>query len=351
MGGAAGAAAGAAISGPVATNFAIFAQIYTALFTPFQSAMNSVASSLAGNMAGTVPAAVLVMAGIFLAASALHPSGQLVFNTLIVRVLIPAAVALYVLHNYDQYVIQPGITFAPSIGNTMVGGIGGTMITGGAPFDTVWNHAYAAGVQVINATPGGGFFPSKNEILVAVSVGLYWLICAGAVGLAFVLFIVSQAGLCLVLAIGPIFVFFGGFQFSRFLLKGYVSAVASLIVSQILVLALLAISIKVENTIITPLMTTAPNSNVWGMLQSLLIVGILLVACTVLAFKASAYAVGICGGIFDGIAPWIASATLAMRSGAGAASSAAAAAAGIGSSTSSVTRPALAAGRSLGGHP
>jgi type IV secretory pathway VirB6-like protein len=351
MGGAVGAAAGAAFApGAVSTNFAIFAQIYNALFTPFQAAVASVSGALTTSMQGDVKTGVAVMMMIFLAGICLAAQETPVLNVLASRVLVPAAVTLFVLQNYNQYVITPASTFAPSIGNTIVGALGAPNLNGGAPFDTVWNHAYAAGVAVINAVPSG-FSNIGPQIAMYFSVVLYWLVAAGATGLSFFLFIVSLIGLFLLLAIGPIFVGFGAFQFTRFLLKGYVSAVASLICAQVIVLALLGISIKVENTLITPLMTVAANANVWGMLASLLIVGVLLAGCTVLAFKASAYAVGICGGIFDGIAPWIASGALAMRSGAGAASGALAAASGIGSSTSSVTRPALAAGRSLGGRP
>ena len=70
-----------------------------------------------------------------------------------------------------------------------------------------------------------------------------------------------------------------------------------------------------------------------------------LAGCTVLAFKIAAYAVGICGGIFDGIMPWFAAGSAMARpvaAGAMAAGSAAAAA-------MPVTRPFTAAGRSLSG--
>jgi type IV secretory pathway VirB6-like protein len=155
--------------------------------------------------------------------------------------------------------------------------------------------------------------------------------------------LVSQLGLYLLIAIGPLFVGFGAFQFTRFLLKGYVSAIASIICAQILVLALLAIAFTVENTIITPLMTTAANANLWGKVGTLITTGLLLVACTVLAVKASAYATGICGGIFDGIAPWAAAASMAWRGGGKQLVS------GAASAGTAVVRPFVVAGRSLSG--
>jgi type IV secretory pathway VirB6-like protein len=301
-------AAFAGTGGGVATNFAIFSQIYNAIYGPFQGAMNSVSSSLATTMATNVRAGVVAIVMIFSLAMALSHSETPFLSKLTTAVLIPIAVVLYVLSNYNTYVIQPALNFAPSIGNSMVGALGGTNITGGAPFDTVWNHAYLAGGVVMNAIPSG-WGNIGPAIGMFICIAIYWMVAGAAIGLAFALYLVSQAGLLLVLAIGPIFVGFGAFQFTRFMLKGFVSALASIICTEIIVLALLALAITVENTILTPLMNTAPNANVWGMIGSLVIVGVLLVVFTVLAFKASAYAVGICGGIFDGIAPWIAAAS------------------------------------------
>jgi type IV secretion system protein VirB6 len=333
------AAAFANTAGPVATNFAIFVQIYTALFTPFQAAVGSVTGALSGTVAGWVTTGVVCMLMIWAAAMALTYESTL-FDKMIIKVLMPAAIVLFILQgHYQQYVTDPATTFATSIGNTIIGNTGGTAVNGGAPFDAVWNKAYAGGVVVYQSAS----LLSLTGLGLIFAVVIYWVVAGAAVGFAFVLFLVSQLGLYLLIAIGPLFVGFGAFQFTRFLLKGYVSAVASLICAQILVLALLAIAFTVENTILTPLMATAANANIMGMVGTLITTGILLAACTVLAFKASSYAVGICGGIFDGIAPWIAAASMGWRGGSQLASGAA------GAVSSVVSRPFVVAGRSLSG--
>jgi TrbL/VirB6 plasmid conjugal transfer protein len=333
----------AGAQGAVAVNVAIFAQIYTALFGPMQGAVNGITGALSGTVAGWVTAAVVCVLMIWAASMALTFETTL-FDKMLTKVLIPAAVVLFILQgHYQTFVTDPATQLATSIGNTLVGNVGGNAINGGAPFDTLWNKAYAAGVTVYNAIPS--IILDPKGLIIAFCVIIYWAVAAVAIGFAFILFLCSQMGLYLLLAIGPLFIAFGAVQYTRFLLKGYVSAVASVICTQVLVLTLLAIATAVEQTIIQPLINAPANANLTGMADQLLIVGVLLAGCTVLAFKLAAYAVGICGGIFDGIMPWFAAGSVMARpvaAGAMAAGSAAAAA-------MPVTRPFTAAGRSLSG--
>jgi hypothetical protein len=333
----------AGAQGAVAVNIAIFAQIYSALFSPIHNAVTGIAGTLSGTVAGWVTSAVVCMLMIWAAAMALTYETTL-FDKMLTKVLIPAAVVLFILQgHYQTFVFDPATSLATSIGNTLVGNVGGTAINGGAPFDTLWNKAYAAGMTVYNAIPSIVLDPKGLGMVLAVLI--YWAAAAVAVGFAFILFLCSQIGLYLLLAIGPLFIGFGAIQYTRFLLKGYVSALASVICSQVIVLALLAIASSVEQTIIQPLENAPANANLTGMMDQLLIVGILLAGCTVLAFKASAYAVGICGGIFDGVMPWFAAGAALARPVASAASSAGGAVAGA----LPVTRPFTVAGRSLSG--
>ena len=333
------AAAFANTAGPVATNFAIFAQVYTALFTPFQSAVGGIAGALSGTVAGWVTAGVVCMLMIWAATMALTYETTL-FDKMITKVLMPAAIVLFILQgHYQQYVTEPASTFATEIGNAIVGNTGGTNINGGAPFDAVWNQAYAIGVKARLALPY-----SLTGLGLLIAVVIYWVVAGAAVSFAFTLFLISELGLYLLLAIGPLFIGFGAFQFTRFLLKGYASAVASVICTQVIVLALLATAITVEKAIITPIMDSQANVDIWGLIQSMVTVGMLLCACTVLALKASAYAVGICGGVFDGLAPMVAAAAarMAWRGG----SQVASGAAGAGRAAA---RQLVVAGRSLSG--
>ena len=86
----------AGAQGAVAVNVAIFAQIYTALFGPMQGAVNGIAGALSGTVAGWVTAAVVCVLMIWAASMALTFETTL-FDKMLTKVLIPAAVVLFIL--------------------------------------------------------------------------------------------------------------------------------------------------------------------------------------------------------------------------------------------------------------
>jgi hypothetical protein len=152
----------------------------------------------------------------------------------------------------------------------------------------------------------------------------------------------------LLVAVSPVFVGAGAFQPSRFLLRGFAGAIAGVITAQILVVALLGIAFNVENQLLAPVLASAANANVAGLIASLLITGCVLGACAVLAIKIPAIAIGISGGVFDGIAPWVAAGSQAARAAAAGARGAASVTAGTGS-TAMAAQSVSTAGRSLSG--
>jgi hypothetical protein len=104
----------------------------------------------------------------------------------------------------------------------------------------------------------------------------------------------------------------------------------------------------VENQLLAPVLASAANANVAGLIASLLITGCVLGACAVLAIKIPAIAIGISGGVFDGIAPWVAAGSQAARAAAAGARGAASVTAGTGS-TAMAAQSVSTAGRSLSG--
>lgn len=329
--------------GAVTANFHIFADIFTAVMLPVHGAVNGVAGALSATVASWVKGFVLAAFMMWAMATLLALETGF-FEKLIGKVLIPVVIVLYLLQgHYDQFVVQPATSLVTDLGNAMVGNIGGSAPTGGGPFDTLWNKAYVAAVKTYLAIPNSLMTPTGLGM--ALTVGLYCLVAVAAVGFAFCMFLVSQIGLYVLLSIGPLFIGFGAFQFTRFLLKGYVSALASIICTEFILLALLALAFQVENATLTPLMNNPAKASIWGMISNLLVVGIILVVFTVIAWKSAAWAVGICGGIFDGIAPWLAAASATGHAGLAVGSA-------VGSRAAAampITRPFTAAGRSLSG--
>lgn len=330
--------------GAVAANFHIFSQLYSAFLDPFQHATTGVSAALAGQFAHWIPAAVTVAMLLWAGAMSLTHD-MMLFDNLLKKILLPAAVCLTILTgHYQQMVIDPAVSFVNTTGTTIAGGVGSAALNGGDPFDAEWNKAYDAGVMAYNRIPD---VPTPSVIMMYIILVIYWFVAAAAVGFAFALFLTSHMTMWLLLGIGPIFIFLGSVSFTRFLLKGFVSALASVMCAQIIVLAVLAIAIRVETTILDPLLTAPANASKFGVLSSLIIVGVLLVACTVLAFKAAGIAVGICGGIFDGVAPWAAAASSVGGAAKSAASGAVAAGSSAVSHAAAVMRPTAAAGRAI----
>ena len=339
----------AASNGPVGTDFHVFASLYTALFTPFQGAVQGVIGALLPLMAGAVTAgvgAMLIAWALTIAVGA--ESAGAVMNRMITRVLLPAAVVVFLLSSvatYQQWLVTWISQIPDDIGRAVTGGLGGTVVNSGDPFDNVWNKAYVAGATVFTNLP----FSLKGAVLALVVIA-YWIAAAAAVLLAFTMFVTSKVLLQLLVAVSPVFVGAGAFQPSRFLLRGFAGAIAGVITAQILVVALLGIAFNVENQLLAPVLASAANANVTGLIASLLITGCVLGACAVLAVKIPAIAIGISGGVFDGIAPWVAAGGMVARAAATGVRSIASAGAGA-ASTATAARSVATAGRSLSGRP
>lgn len=333
--------------GAITANFTIFAQLYAALFNPIHNAQAGIAANLASSTAVWMKLGAVAALMLWAIAFALRRGEGSAFSEIVTRVLAPIVVANYVLQSQYQTIVQAIIDQVNIWGNAMVSGVGGSAVTGGSPFDTIWNHAFAAGVAAWNAIPVPPITDAIGEMFI---IGLYMAVTAAAVGFAFALFIISQFLLYMLFAIGPIFIGFGAFQPTRFLLKGMVSALASAICTQVIILALLAVAFVVETNLLSPIWHPGGgqpvNANIWGLIDNLMVFAVILCVCTISAFKASAWAVGICGGIFDGIAPWVSAGAAAARS-MGAGASAAAGAMPLGKSPAAA-RPAMAvAGRNM----
>ena len=339
----------AASNGPVGTDFHVFASLYTALFTPFQGAVQGVIGALLPLMAGAVTAgvgAMLIAWALTIAVGA--ESAGAVMNRMITRVLLPAAVVVFLLSSvatYQQWLVTWISQIPDDVGRAVTGGLGGTVVNSGDPFDNVWNKAYVAGATVFTNLP----FSLKGAVLALVVIA-YWIAAAAAVLLAFTMFVTSKVLLQLLVAVSPVFVGAGAFQPSRFLLRGFAGAIAGVITAQILVVALLGIAFNVENQLLAPVLASAANANVTGLIASLLITGCVLGACAVLAVKIPAIAIGISGGVFDGIAPWVAAGGMVARAAATGFRSIASAGAGA-ASTATAPRSVATAGRSLSGRP
>lgn len=288
-------------------SFALFQALYNAFFTPFQNGATSVMSSLISPMAGMLTLGATLMFGLWAVAVAMNSEdvGN-VLGRALTRVLLPFAVVGFLLSStgtYQQYVTGWVMKIPDDIIQITTGSVGGQVINSGSPFDAIANTAFAAGAKVFGVIP-----VSLKGVVLAIIVIIYWLAAGASIGVAFALFLVSKALMYLLAALSPIFVFCGAFQPARFLTKGFVSAAAGNIVAQIIVAVILGIALTVEKAVLTPILAGVDTTNIIGLLMALVEAGVALFICAILAWNAPRVSIGIAGGVFDGIATWIAAA-------------------------------------------
>ena len=124
-----------------------------------------------------------------------------VMNRMITRVLLPAAVVVFLLSSvatYQQWLVTWISQIPDDIGRAITGGLRGTVVNSGDPFDNVWNKAYVAGAAVFTNLP----FSLKGAVLALVVIA-YWIAAAAAVLLAFAMFVTSKVLLQLLVAVSP----------------------------------------------------------------------------------------------------------------------------------------------------
>lgn len=196
--------------------------------------------------------------------------------------------------NFNQWVGGVAQQLPTDIGNALVGSVGGAQVSGGSLFDSVWNKAYAAGLVAYNAIPD-----TWLGVGLCVAVVVYWGVAIATVAVAFLVYVISHVLTALVIAIGPLFIAAAIFPVSRFLFNGWLSALASAILAQVLVLVMLSLMFNIETTELGKVTAQqGAGANVAGMLQTLLGVGALLLICALLTKQIPSIAMGIAGGVY-----------------------------------------------------
>jgi type IV secretion system protein VirB6 len=142
----------------------------------------------------------------------------------------------YLVHDFLQ------VGLPASIERVITGAAGGEAL-GANSFDAIWNTALVAGLKVYKSLPW-------TAIGLQFVVVLYWFVALIAIGIGFLIFLVSLVMISLLVAIGPIFVFLIVFPFTAEMFTSWLRGMSSMIVLKLLVVILLTILTRVENTII-----------------------------------------------------------------------------------------------------
>jgi type IV secretion system protein VirB6 len=138
--------------------------------------------------------------------------------------------------------------------NTTMQAIGGIFGQGAAnvtaaTFDTISANCFGLGLKVIKVMP----WYSLKVIPLSIVVILYWFATSAAILLMFVAFLIASVSMSFVIAFGPIFISMAFFPYTRRFFDGWVSAVVGAMLTQIFVLALLALFTLSMNQLLQPL--------------------------------------------------------------------------------------------------
>lgn len=217
-------------------NWAFYATIYATVAVPLGDAV----TALTGNVLDYVHMPLLagITLGIGLcaiAASYGFMSFQSVYKLLFAGAVIE--VLLLTVTTYDQYVVQLVDAIPFEVGRALAGGGDINNISDGGAFDHLWNTAAKAGLLAWEHIPSYSLKGALLTLFVgAYFVGVFLVILGG-----FLVCLASTTMVKLLLTIGGLFLALYPFPPLRKFCHGWVSALASAVLVEILAVAVLAL--------------------------------------------------------------------------------------------------------------
>ena len=300
----------------------LFAWLDSNLDVQFLNGVQALLSALVTYVhAPLLAGAVVWLAGTFMvdhyAPSGIDPM------TGLVRRLMRAAIIVFAVSSaatFNQYLGNLLLNILPTdIGNAVAGAMGGPRVDANV-FDTLLNGGWTAGVQVYKNLPGW----SLKSFGMMFVVAIYWVVAFFTIAISFLVYVASRVFLGLTVALGPLFVCCLLWQRTARFFDGWIAAAGSLILTQVLIVALLALLLAVENRIILQIigLTAMGGAGVnWfvDQIQLLLDAAAMFFIAATLSKQLPDLARAIMGGIAQNISPYRNAAMGALGGAAGAA--------------------------------
>jgi hypothetical protein len=167
----------------------------------------------------------------------------------LVRKLMRAAIVIFLVSSaptFNQYIGNLLLNTLPTDISNAVSGVAGGPTVAAASFDQLLNQAWAAGLQVYKNLPAW----SLKGVGLMILVALYWAVAAVTIAVSFLVYLATHVFLGLVVATGPLFVCCLLWQRTTRFFDGWLGAAGSLILTQVLVVALLAMLVQVESRLV-----------------------------------------------------------------------------------------------------
>jgi type IV secretion system protein VirB6 len=226
----------------------------------------------------------------------------------LVRKLLRAAIVVFLVSSaptFNQYIGNLLLNTLPTDISNAVSGVAGGPAVAAASFDQLLNQAWAAGLQVYKNLPAW----SLKGVGLMILVALYWAVAAVTIAVSFLVYLATHVFLGLVVATGPLFVCCLLWQRTTRFFDGWVGAAGSLILTQVLVVALLAMLVTVESQLVLQIAGLNRNggvnvNNEVGQLHLLLEAGLMFFVAACIAKQLPDLARAIMGGIAHNTAPY-----------------------------------------------
>jgi type IV secretory pathway VirB6-like protein len=325
-------------------NWAFFATLYTQILGLVQAGANGILNGALGYARPAVLAAIVA----WIAFQAISVANGVTPLRSLYHGLVRAAVVVFLLQaaNYNQYVGTVAQTIPTEVTTAISGG---GPVSGGAAFDNVWNGAAKAGITVWKEIPN---YSLKSAMLFLL-VGVYFIAALFCIGAGFLVYLASTVLLILLLSVGPLFVAMFAFPQTQKFAAGWVAAVASTIVTQILAVAILVMFTAAELATVNKVAVPGADTDFLDQLFVLLEAVLLLAVIASLVKQAPSIGASVAGGVYQGVGGLLGGAGkvagLAARGTTGGIALAARGAGAVASRVTSAARISQPTGKSLSG--
>ena len=327
----------AAQPGPIdAGAFAIFQPMYESVMGGIADVINNGTATMIGYVHEFfVPMATLGV--IFMAIA--EAAGAATYMFWLTKYLVRAGVVLTIIDtaaDYAKYVVTPIQNMGDNIAAALAGTLPGPA---GHIFDVLMAHYSGAVVQTVKRMPWSSVLGALESLVLASAALGSWVIAFIAVGISFASYLIIHLYLDAILIVGPLFVALAMAGQLRNWLMGWLNALASQVLALILLGVGLTILTRAEEQVLQSILNIADNVNFWSSLGHLFGGMVALCIGAVYALTVRGIAVGIVGGVYAAMQPYVSAAQSAMTVGMGAASRGAGASGGAGAG---MATPAMA---------
>ena len=329
----------AATPGPVDPGaFAIFQPLYEAVLGGLGDVINNGTAVMIGYVHEffvpmcTIALILMAINEVFSGGAYLHWLVKYVVRGSVVMAFVDTA------GDYARWIITPIQNMGDNIAAALAGALPGAP---GHVFDVLMAHYSGAVVQTVKRMPWSSILGALESIVLASMALASWLIAFLAVGVAFAVYLIVHIYLAAILIVGPLFVALAMAGQLRNWLMGWLNALASQVLSLILLGVGLTILTRAEDQVLQSILNIADNVNFWSSLGHLFGGMVALCIGAVYALTVRGIAVGIVGGVYAAMQPYVSAAQTAIAAGAGAAAGSGGGSAASGANAGMAT-PAMA---------